>query len=357
MRLLGKIFYFPLLLAGILVATVLVISGWSSHLYSPSFPILSLAGMAFPAVFLANALFLLIFLLTCRRALPIPILAIILTIKPLLTYCPLNFKHVPVNADDSQLTFLSYNVHYFQCIGETCSDKDNPIIRYISECPADIICLQESNCGTVSKMIANDGKFQSELKYVYNSDCVSVLSRWPIIGQRHEKFKDSNNDYFYCRILKGDDTLAVYSCHFQSIGLKQNEIDDYNKLIAHPQDTSSIRGSKSAVSKIAAASIKRAEQADMVAELLDKETARYIILCGDFNDTPLSYSHNVIASRLTDIYRKSGFGPGISYHENRLYFRIDHAFCSSSLTPVSCRIDRSVKASDHYPVLSRLKFN
>ncbi|MBO5014946.1 MAG: endonuclease, partial [Bacteroidaceae bacterium] len=40
----------------------------------------------------------------------------------------------------------------------------------------------------------------------------------------------------------------------------------------------------------------------------------------------------------------------ISYHENRFYFRIDHIFLSKNMKSYECTVDRSVKASDHYPI-------
>ena len=93
----------------------------------------------------------------------------------------------------------------------------------------------------------------------------------------------------------------------------------------------------------------------MIADRASKETARYTIVCGDFNDTPLSYSYRVFNRFLNNTYAKSGFGQGITYHEHGLYYRIDHIFCSSNITPLHTRIDHTQKDSDHYPVISKLR--
>ena len=58
---------------------------------------------------------------------------------------------------------------------------------------------------------------------------------------------------------------------------------------------------------------------------------------------------------MTDAYAKSGVGMGITYHEYKLYYRIDHLFCSRNITPLHTWIDRTQKDSDHYPVISRLR--
>ena len=93
----------------------------------------------------------------------------------------------------------------------------------------------------------------------------------------------------------------------------------------------------------------------MIADRAHKETAKYMIVCGDFNDTPLSYSHHVFNRFMTDAYAKSGVGMGITYHEHRLYYRIDHIFCSRNITPLYTWIDRIQKDSDHYPVISKIR--
>ena len=85
------------------------------------------------------------------------------------------------------------------------------------------------------------------------------------------------------------------------------------------------------------------------------ETAKYMIVCGDFNDTPLSYSYHLFDRFMHNAYAKSGHGMGITYHEHKLYYRIDHIFCSKNITPLYTWIDRVQKDSDHYPVISKIR--
>lgn len=308
-------------------------------------------GMAFPAILVINLLFLLIWLIFWKRALWLPLLTIALTIKPILTYSPLHLSKEPVESSDGVIKVLSYNTLYFN----NKTDTENPVLSYIDNCGADLICLQESNSGVLKSAIKRNKDFLPGHKFSCHTVNMSTLSRWPIIEWKEIKFPDSGNCCLYSRILIGSDTIAVYNCHFQSFGLNQDEIDDYNHLIDNPKNTASYKGSKSALKKLMRAAVKRAGQGTMIAEMIEKENARYILLCGDFNDTPLSYTHRVIAKRLTDVYAASGFGPGISYNRNRLYFRIDHTFCNKSLKPIHCHVDKSIKDSDHYPEISYLR--
>ena len=108
--------------------------------------------------------------------------------------------------------------------------------------------------------------------------------------------------------------------------------------------------SKTLYAKLVAATEKRAPQADAVARYV-REHKRYpIILCGDFNDNPISYVHHTIAKELTDCYTATGNGPGISYNSNAFFVRIDNIMCSDHFVPYDCSVDRSIKASDHYPI-------
>lgn len=358
MKLISKLFSFLFLLVSLPLGLLLVISGWSGFLYTDSFPLTSLTGLAFPAILLINLLIALLYAIIMRKMPWIPLIAILLTINPILAYSPLSFKSEPKESKDREFCVMSYNIHGLKPIGaELAHEAGDMISDYVANCDADIICLQESDSKRFERKMENDTSFLKRLPFSCHTAGMTVIARWPIIEYHPIDFPESGNSCLYCRLLVGTDTMAIFNCHFQSIGLKQKEIDDYNRMLAHPQDTSGLEGSRSVIRKLAAASVRRASQADMVADLIDVETARYILLCGDFNDTPLSYTHHVMSERLTDAYGKSGTGPGISYHLNRLFFRIDHMFCSSNITPLHCRVDNSIEASDHYPLKARFRMD
>ena len=75
-----------------------------------------------------------------------------------------------------------------------------------------------------------------------------------------------------------------------------------------------------------------------------------VIVCGDFNDTPVSYTHHAFNQILKDAFVEAGNGLGISYNRNRMYVRIDHILTSKDMEVHDCQVDKSIKASDHYPI-------
>ena len=113
--------------------------------------------------------------------------------------------------------------------------------------------------------------------------------------------------------------------------------------------------SKKLIDKLSEYAKKRAPQVNAVAHYIDEHKGKSIILCGDFNDNPISYTHRTLAKRLTDCYVASGNGPGISYHRNGFYVRIDNIMCTSDWQPYGCTVDNKIKTSDHYPIICRLK--
>ena len=99
----------------------------------------------------------------------------------------------------------------------------------------------------------------------------------------------------------------------------------------------------------------RAIQARIVNEFVETHSDYPIILCGDFNDTPISYTRHTIATHLNDCFVSAGCGLGLSFNRKGFNLRIDHIMCSDDYEPVRCFVDSEMDASDHYPVVCWLK--
>jgi endonuclease/exonuclease/phosphatase family metal-dependent hydrolase len=80
------------------------------------------------------------------------------------------------------------------------------------------------------------------------------------------------------------------------------------------------------------------------------------IVCGDFNDTPVSYTYHKMRGKLVDAFIESGSGIGNTYLGNFPSFRIDYIFHSKSFRSCCFRTDR-INMSDHYPVMCTLSLN
>ena len=77
-----------------------------------------------------------------------------------------------------------------------------------------------------------------------------------------------------------------------------------------------------------------------------------IILCGDFNDTPLSYAYNTISANLKDTFKESGKGIGQTFVKIPA-LRIDYILHEKKIRSLNYKQHKK-KLSDHYAVSCEL---
>jgi len=99
----------------------------------------------------------------------------------------------------------------------------------------------------------------------------------------------------------------------------------------------------------------RAMQAQIISKIIKENENPYVIVCGDFNDTPISYTRHKIKGNLRDAFVDSGFGLGITYNKYRFLFRIDYILHSDNIKSYNCTVG-DLKDSDHYPLWCYLQF-
>ncbi|MBK6345563.1 MAG: endonuclease/exonuclease/phosphatase family protein [Bacteroidales bacterium] len=106
--------------------------------------------------------------------------------------------------------------------------------------------------------------------------------------------------------------------------------------------------SKKILRKFKQAFISRASEAREVAEQI-KQSPFPVIVCGDFNDTPSSYTYKKMSEGLSDAFKESGRGFGQTYAGRFPSFRIDYILHDPEMQSSGFRRTR-VPLSDHYPV-------
>ncbi|MBQ7634595.1 MAG: endonuclease/exonuclease/phosphatase family protein [Bacteroidaceae bacterium] len=340
-----------------LSASLLSLCGLSTFVTPLRFPLLSVLALGFP-LFLAMTIVSLLPALVLRtRKWWVPLLILLGNVWAVRIYLPVN---LPPDEQTEGLKVLSYNVQNFYVVRDDTTYGAS-IVKYILESEADIVCLQEAP--------RNERRFFREVwsalrdTYSYrdslempSSSYLNIYSRLPIIGRELVADAGSNQCMAFT-LLDGKDTLYVVNCHLCSTRLSPEEKQSFSGMV-HDADTLTAgdrkRESVTLLTKISAAGVERAAQTDALCEYLERMRGKRVILCGDFNDTPISYTHNRISSYLTDCYAAVGSGFGRSFNAHSMPIRIDHMFCSPHYKPLACRIDQSVLLSDHYPVLCTL---
>lgn len=351
MRKIGCLVRWVLFTLNILVAIGFLISAYSPYISPVSHPLWACAGLFFPFFLLANFLFLVMWICIKWKISIFPLLIFVAGWDSVWTYFPMRSSNEP---EGEVIKLLTYNTQDIS-VRKSYEKKDgNPVLNYLRESDADIICLQEFASNGVVKQKEID---QVLSVYPYHKSMrikggsgLACYSRFPILSASILDYSSQFNGSVLYRLKVGKDTLVLINNHLESNKLNDHDKSVYNDILKSPREENVKNGGKYLLHKLADAVAIRAPQADSVAHAITVNRTRYMIVCGDFNDTPISYAHRVIGNGLTDVYAKAGWGPGFTYNENHFYFRIDHIFASNAFRVLKCEIDRSIRASDHYPV-------
>lgn len=356
MKHLGRLATYVLLALNLLVIGLLLFSAYSPHINPEVHALRACMGLAFPVFLFANVCFLCCWLIFRWRLVVLPVLAFLICAPQIRTYIPFNLhtKDVPQEA----IKVLSYNVMAFDNLKKV--DGKNPILTYLEESNADIICLQEYMVVSKHKYVT-EADVQKALKaYPYrhiqkvgrdkSSNTVACFSKYPIVSARRIMYDSYSNGSAMYDIAVGGDTITVINNHLESNKLTRSDKEVYVDMIKNPEANKVKEGTMHLIGKLGDAQRIRAQQADVVAKAVADTPYPYVIVCGDFNDSPISYTHRVISETLDDAFVNSGSGLGISYNQNGFYFRIDHILMSRNLKAYNCTVDRSIKNSDHYPI-------
>lgn len=350
------------LVAGANIATIVVMLavGYSDRVYPADHPTIACLGLGFPLLLLANMAFVVVWTIFKKRMLLIPVIGYALCWQPLTTYMPWN---IPEETSDDDIKVLSYNVLSFGA-ADVEEDDEVEVLDYIRNCDADIVCLQECDVRPKVKKA-----FERTMKmYEYSdtalmrreghlsSNVFGVWSKYPIVSSRRITYPDGNPaaGTLVCRLLIDGDTVTVINNHLEYCHLGKDDRESYKVMLKGEMERDTMRTeSRLLIDRLGEAAAVRCHQADSVASLVRELNAKGepVILCGDFNDNPISYTHYVISKELTDCYTAAGRGPGISYNQRGFFVRIDNIMCSNHFRPKRCIVDSNISASDHYPVV------
>ena len=238
---------------------------------------------------------------------------------------------------------MTYNV----CDGRAAGLSD-----YIAKHNPDILCVQEMYTGGDNWRTVAD-KYRTTDISASGSGGNHILSKYRIIRSGEVPNLPRRNGVWADIKIK-DDTVRVVNLHLQSTSIRSNDIT-FLEQHGYISDTARDGKLRSIVGRLQENNIKRAAQALAVRDFV-KSTPFKSVVCGDFNDVPLSYTYNIIAKPFSDTFSKSASGFAYTYDTKYALLRIDNILVSPVFEVVSYEVDNEVKFSDHYPVISRIKF-
>ena len=347
------------LLMGANLSTILLMLfiGYSDRFDPTKHQLLANAGLVFPVVLVVNFAFLVFWLCTKKRVAWLPFVGYVVCYGPIRAYCPVN---IPQDVPPQSVKVMSYNVWSFAGWERHANGKF-PILEYIKAQHPDLLCLQEAMTyeigqARVDSVLDKLFAYKDTLKFSAQSDVIAVYSKYPILAHERIAYPSRGNLSGAFYIKMGRDTVLVINNHLETTGLSNEDKREFRSMMKGKLDGSAAkRTSYRLIDKLGEASSKRAVQANAVAKYVNSHLDHSIILCGDFNDPPISYAHHTIGQHLTDCYIAAGNGPGVSYHKAGMYVRIDHIMVTPDWKPYRCVVDNRIKTSDHYPIICWMK--
>jgi endonuclease/exonuclease/phosphatase family metal-dependent hydrolase len=328
--------------AGIGVASV------SVYISPEEFWLPALFGMAYPYLLVVNMVFMILWIIVKPKFTLISLLAILAGYNHISNYIQLSGR----KTDEEGIRVTSYNVKYFMGTDEF-PNKENAdhIINFLRQNNADIICLQEVRLNKRQIFDITNTKLPqiSHLQLAHTSYAGGPLTmtRYPIVYMGEIRFKNSGNMIIYTDVLIDSDTVRVYNCHLQSYRLREAEINSIDSIDFENHMKAKEKLKELSV-KFKDALIKRAEQAATLREHLNE--CRYpVIVCGDFNDTPVSFTYHTVKGNLEDSFTQSGKGTANTYNGKLPSFRIDYILHSPKFASYNFEVS-NLNHSDHYPI-------
>ena len=336
-------------LAMLMLTTATIVCTITPHIDPQSMGWLSLVVLAAPIIYISNIIILLWWVIRGKWLnVAVASIAVIITLFSLGKYYQIETKRKPAipYAERRFVKSISYNV---------ANGTAEGIIDYIIEKNPDILCLQEFLIDVNDEWLKLGDKYRSTINGATDFSC-EIITRHRILRHGNiDSISRYNANWADIIIKKSEDTVRVVNLHLQSTLL---HTVDTQFIDGHKQERDSTDQNRieNIAELLRESNIKRAEQARRVKRFIDASPYP-VIVCGDFNDVPLSYTYNHIADGLKDAFREQG--AGYSHTFNRFFnlMRIDYTLVSDRINVVSYEVDDETEYSDHYPVICRLKID
>lgn len=351
-----------------LMGIILLISAYSGYITPLHSSKPAILGMIFPIALVLNIIILILW--ACARKISMIILVIIFLgacFGQIKTFSPLNFSESNIQPDDNSFKVLTYNVMNFDDMDLNQDSIGNRTLRYILDKDADIVVMQEASAKEKMDKLKKINHLIPELnkKYPYREHRLKdlvIMSKYPYQIDNEEITSNAKQKSVAYRLNINGKTLYLINVHLESLNLTESDkalyrsTTDFSKITDNLSEKTVEDVKSSLLSKLSTAFKKRAVQADDLKQYINSLNGKNVILCGDFNDTPSSYSYLTIkGDDMKDAYEECALGPTITFHANRFYFRIDHVLYKGDVEAVN--IERgNTKSSDHYPLLITFKW-
>ena len=358
---LGALFVIVLLAVTISFSVALVIAYLTPYVAPSTFGSLTIVGIFAPILYICVAVCTLLWLVTGRwkTAGIVAILLIPGLFRVSDFYNVAFMREVETKPDRRSFSLVSYNVRGFY--NDESRRTVDDVVDYFSQMESlDVVCFQEymlDACGVErmdSLFEARELRSRSDAEE-YPGVLLRTYSRFPIIAEGNISGEGRGTSQWLDIVVRGGDvrskdTIRIFNNHLHTMSISADDSEDIErgKILQDGDRMLSI------VDRIANNSSIRVDHVDTLRMVVEATPYEHII-CGDFNDTPMSYVYDKLSANHLDAFVECGSGYGYTFRPMHGTLRIDYVLHSLGMEALSYEADAKATYSDHLPVISRLR--
>lgn len=317
------------------------------YLNAGKFWFIAILGLVFPILALMVFIFMTGWLLFRSRWTLLSLIALLLSWQQLaVVFAWHTTQPFTLTKSPNNLRILSWNVSSWDELNKSVKGGKSYralMLAEIKKSNADVLCFQEFFESRNIRLFAPTIIELQNMGYPYHYYLPSyseikdgelgmaIFSKYPITDTGFFDFghDDDVQQLIYTDILVNNQTIRVFTIHLQSVRFGQQEYESLNKIKHSEKD--GFKDSKTIVSKLKRGYKARSLQADIVNDYV-KKSPYPVILTGDFNDVPNSYTYFTIKGNLQDAFLKKGSGIGRTFRFISPTLRIDFIFTDKKFT-------------------------
>lgn len=359
------------ILLNIVVAFIYLLTCLVPFLNAANFWFIAILGLVFPILFFVLLVFFIGWLIARSRWSLLSLLAILVSFKQVSAVFSFHLQQpFTLTKTANNIRVLQWNVSSWDELNKVKKGGTSyrPLMfAEVDKYQADVLCFQEffesNNIKLFDPTIAELKKMGYPYYYYINSESgikegemgMIIFSKYLITNTGMYDFgtDDSVQQLIYTDIFINGQTIRVFSVHLQSVRFGAEEYESLNQIRRREKD--GLKDSRTIVSKLKRGYQFRGHQADIVNDLV-KKSPYPVILCGDFNDVPNSYTYFKIKGNMQDAFLQKGTGIGRTFRHISPTLRIDYIFADKKFK-VNQYHRITVPYSDHYGIMADLGIN
>lgn len=294
---------------------------------------LTTLGIVAPFVYAAQALMTLYWIMRWRLWVAVPMILISLFgLFNVSTFYRMELRrtYAEPKYDRQAMKVVTYNVRSF--IDDNGKRNIDSVAAMIRSINPDILCFQEFGFkDAMDTLLKNMNGLPKSLNR--NNLSPAIYSRYPIINAERI---DKQKNYLWADLVVRDDTIRVFNLHLHSTTIRKAD-KNYIENNEYIDDEESEEQLRSMLTRLTENNKLRASQVDTIKQIINASPYP-VIVCADFNDTPVSFTYRKMSRRLRDTYREQGRGYAHSYRGFYDMLRIDYILCSKEFEVLSYEV-------------------